>query len=101
MRCNMQTKYNLGDVVWNYVFYEGINLKIRKCTIVGIRVTQTGGLEYAMESDAFYGTAHFGEDEIFADRRQVLQAAKESTQRHIAQLNAYIEAIDKELGDAD
>ena len=97
----MQIKYNLGDVVWNYFFQEGINLKIRKGTVVEIRVTQTGGCEYGVESDAFYGIAHFDEDEIFADRRQVLQACKESTQRRIAQLNAYIDAIDKELGDAD
>lgn len=93
----MQTKYNIGDTVWNYIFYEGINLKFRKCTVTGIRVNRNGMLEYEAESDDFYGTAHFYEDEICSDKRHVLQDGKESCNKRIAQLNAYVGAIDKEL----
>ena len=50
-----------------------------------------------MESADFYGTAHFFEYEIRSDKRQVLQDGKESCNKRIAQLNAYVEDIDKEL----
>ena len=93
----MQTKYNIRDTVWNYTFYEGINLKFRKCTVIGIRVKRSGVLEYEVESADFYGTAHFFEYEIRSDKRQVLQDGKESCNKRIAQLNAYVEDIDKEL----
>ena len=93
----MQTKYNLGDTVWNYVFYDGINVKLRKCEIVEIKNTINAGLVYGVESDSFYGTAHFSEDELFSDKCRALRASRGACEARVQVLKGYIKDIDKEL----